>query len=126
MQRFYIITAIIFAIGFLAIWFVFLRPVPIQTATGTIRGKAFREGGVYWQGHQGLSRGFRTPTPIEIAEAYVFQIEVGGLPEPLTYALNTVASDSFAVGDVVHVEFQTVGVPPFWTRSYVREIQPAR
>lgn len=119
MQRFYIIITIAFAIAFLAIWFVFLRPVPMQTATGAIRGKTFRESGTYWQGQHGLSRGFRTPTPIEIAQAYVFEIEVAEMPVLLRYALNPTASEHFAIGDTVYVEYQTVGLPPFWTRSYV-------
>lgn len=126
MQRFYIIATIVFAIAFLTIWLVFLRPVPVQAAAGAIRGKTFRESGTYWQGHHGLNRGFRTPTPIEIAEAYVFEIDVAGMPRPLRYALNTVASEEFSIGDTVHVRYQTVGVPPFWTRSYVVGIEAGR
>jgi hypothetical protein len=56
----------------------------------------------------------------------VFEIDVDGMAEPLRYALNTVASEAFEVGDVVTVEYQTVGVPPYWTRSYVREMDAAR
>lgn len=124
--RFYLIVAVIFAVAAPIIWFVFLRPVPIHSATGTIRGKTFQESGTYWQGHQGLSRGFRTPTPIEIADAYVFEIDVNGFAEPLRYAVNTTAAEQFAIGDPVRIEYQSRGVPPFWIRVYVLTMETAR
>jgi hypothetical protein len=126
MVRLNLIIALIFGLATLVIWFAFLRPVPIQTSTGTVLGRTYREGGTYWQGHHAASRGFRTPTPIPIAEAWVFEIAVEGFSEPFRYALNTTASGDFGVGDTVRVEYQRRGVPPFWTRRYVLTMEPAR
>lgn len=124
MARFYLIIAVLFGIFALALWLVFLRPVATLAATGTITAKTFRENATYWQAQPGLERGFRTPTPIPIAEAYVFEVSLDESRERVTYALNTQASEAFREGDRVRVRYQRRGVPPFWTRVYVLDMEP--
>lgn len=126
MTKFYLITAVVFGLLFLVLWVVFLRPVNTLTGTGVIASKTFRENATYWQAQPGLSRGMRTPTPIPIAEAYVFDVQLDGGGEPISIALNTQAAQSFNEGDRVRVEYQRRGVPPFWERAYVLSMEPAQ
>ena len=101
------------------IWLVFLRPVPVETARGVIRGKTFQAGGEYLQYQPGNRQGFRSPTKITMAEHYVLAIEVPGRDDTFRYAVNTAMAPSFDVGQVVEIEYQRRGVPPFWRRIYV-------
>jgi hypothetical protein len=119
------IVAAVFGLAAVAIWFAFLRPVPKEWLTGTITGKAFKLAGTYWQAAVGAQRGFRVANPIPIAECFVFEIAADGMPGPLHYGLNLVASQAFAVGQRVRVEYQTRGLPPLWQRVYVLDMQPA-
>jgi hypothetical protein len=112
-------VAILFAVLAGGIWFVFLRPVPIKSAVGEITRKTFKPAGTYWQYPPGLDRGFRTATPIPVAEAYVFEITVDEFGGPAFYSLNTVASQVFNVGKRVQIRYQERGIPFIWQRVYV-------
>jgi hypothetical protein len=126
MTKVYLILAVVFGLVFVALWVVFLRPVSTLTGTGTIASKTFRENATYWQTQPGLDRGMRTPTPVPIAEAYLFEITLDQGGEVVTYALNTQASQSFNEGERVVVQYQRRGVPPFWERAYVLTMEPAQ
>ncbi|MFO1434509.1 MAG: hypothetical protein U1F76_31250 [Candidatus Competibacteraceae bacterium] len=103
MTQFYLLTAAIFGIAGIVIGFVFLRPVNEQIGFGVIRTKTFRPAGTYTQHHPGAERSFRTPTQIPIAAAYVFEIVLDERHEPVTYSLNTTASERFSVGQRVRL-----------------------
>ncbi len=107
------------------IWFVFLRPAPINTTTGVIRTKEFASGGQYVQYPAGSRPGFRTPTTIQLADHFVLAIDVAGQSGPFRYAVNTTAASAFDVGQRVNIEYQTRGLPPFWTRVYVLDARPS-
>jgi hypothetical protein len=115
-------VAILFAVFAVGIWAIFLRPAPLKMARGTITKKTFKPAGTSWQYPAGLNRGFRTVTPIPIAEAYVFEVRVDGFEGPIFYSLNTVASQAFDVGRRVHIRYQERGIPFIWKRVYVLDM----
>lgn len=125
MTKVYLFTAAIFGVVGIIIWFVFLRPANEQTDLGTIRTKTFRSAGTYTQYQPGAERGFRTPTEIPIAEVYVFVILLNRQDEPVTYSLNTTASERFSVGQRVRVKYIERSLGPFWRRIYVLDMEPA-
>jgi hypothetical protein len=121
-SKFLLAVAIVFAVIAVAIWAVFLRPVPVETASGIITRKTFKPAGTYWQYPVGIDRGFRTATPIPIAEAYVFEIEIDGVQGPVFFSLNTVASQAFVVGQSVQIRYKTRVIPLLFKRLYVLDM----
>ena len=101
MVTLYLVTAGVFALAGLVVWLVFLRPVPRLVDGGTVIEKQYRESATYWQVQSGISRGFRTPTAIEIAEAYVLEIELDGVAGRVSHALSVAASRDIEEGDRV-------------------------
>ncbi len=124
MVKFQIVVAAVFLGLALGIWAAFLRPVPVRTARGVIRGKSFEAAGEYVQYQPGNRAGFYTPTTIPTSEHFVLRIQVDGQPKEIGYALNTVAAGAFQVGQPVRVDYQERGVPPFWHRIYITSVQP--
>lgn len=115
-----------FAFLALAIYVIFLRPVPVENATGSITEKTFKPAGTYWQYPVGLDRGFRTATPIPVAEADVFQLAVDGFPGPVFYSTNTVDSRSFSVGQRIAIQYRKRVIPFAGTRIYVIDMLHAK
>jgi hypothetical protein len=113
------LVAILFAVLAGGIWVVLLRPVPLKAAIGTIIQKTFKPAGTYWRYPVGVSRGFRTATPIPVAEAYVFEVKVGRFESPIFYSLNSVASQAFEVGARVQIRYHERTIPLIWKRVYV-------
>lgn len=122
MSRELVLAGVFLAVGGV-IWLVFLRPVPVQTATGVIQSKTFKPAGEYVQYPVGNRQGFRSPTTIRLAEHFVLGIRVEGQSEDWTYAVNTAMAPQFEVGQQVNIEYQRRGVPPFWQRVYVLDAQ---
>ena len=120
--KFLLVVAILFALCGIAIWAVFLRPIPVQTAFGRIIRKTFKPAGTYWQYPAGVDRGFRTATPIPIAEADVFELAVAGFEGPVFYSLNTVASKAFEVGQQVRIQYRERVIPFVGKRLYVLDM----
>jgi hypothetical protein len=118
-----LVAAVSFGILALGLWFFFVRPVPSAWAEGTIAGKTFKPAGTYWQYPPGIRQGFRTANPIPVAESYVFEIDVPEFPGPAYYALNTVASESFEVGQRVRVQYVRRGIQGIWSRVWVLDMQ---
>lgn len=108
-----------------AMWFGFARPAPRQTALGTITAKVHKPEGTYQQVPSGLSRGFRVPTSIPIAESYLFNIRLDGVEEPLAAALNVIRSRQFEEGQRVRVTYERRGFGPFLRRIRVVDMEPA-
>jgi hypothetical protein len=117
--------AVAFALLALLIWWVFLRPVPRQTASGVITQKTFKPASTYWQYPGGERTNFWTPTAIPIAECYVFTVRVEGQPVEAYFALNTTAAKSFEVGQGVTISYERRGLPPLWERVYVMDMRHA-
>ena len=116
----------VFALVSLAIWFVFLRPVPRQTAVGVIVAKKYTPATTYARSEvTGRRSGFYTTTSIPIADCYVFEVQVKGWSQPARVALNTGAAERFDVGQTVRIEYQIRGIPGIWQRAYVWDMQHA-
>lgn len=120
--KFLFVIVIVFSVAATIIWAIFLRPVPIVSASGTIVKKTFKPAGTYWQYPAGLNRGFQAATPIPIAEAYVFELSLDGFERPVFFSLNTIASNSFQVGQKVAVQYKDRGIPYLSRRIYVRDM----
>jgi hypothetical protein len=125
MANLMIVVALAFALIAGLTWFTFLRPVPVQTAMGTIRSKSFKPAGEYWQQPVGNRDGFWTATRIPIAECYIFGIQVDGRAGEARVSLNTGAAQAFNVGQRVWIEYVERGFPPIWKRDYVSEMKRA-
>ena len=119
---FWLIIAAVGAVFALGIWYVFVRPVPRQSADGVITQKTFKPASTYWQYPGGQRTNFWTPTAIPIAACYVFAIRVDGQPAQAFYALNTTAAKAFEVGQRVKISYETRGLPPLWERVYVMDM----
>lgn len=104
-------------------WYAFLRPVKEETAMGTITAKVYKPAGTTTIQQTGANRGFRSPTVVPVADAYIFQIDVTGLDKPAAIALNTILSRDFEVGQRVRVHYMHRGIPPFWQRIVVTRIE---
>jgi hypothetical protein len=105
-------------------WYAFLRPVKEETATGTITAKIYKPEGTTTIQQTGANRGFRSPTVVPVADAYIFQIDVSGLDKPAAIALNTILSRDFEVGQHVRVHYVHRGIPPFWRRIVITRMEP--
>jgi hypothetical protein len=106
------------------IWFVFLRPVAILHGTGTVKDKAYKPSTTYWQYQAGIRLGFRTPTPISIAEGYSLTLQLDPAGSIARVGVNLVESAQYEIGTRVKVEYCVRGVAPFWSRIYVLRIGP--
>src|ERR1700761_4416646 len=93
--------------------------MPVRAGIGKIVNKSFKPAGTYWQYPAGADRGFRTATPIPIAEAYVFEIGLEPDGRRIFYSLNTVASKDYEVGQNVQINYQERTIPFTGTRVYV-------
>ncbi|MEJ8857871.1 hypothetical protein WKW79_25100 [Variovorax robiniae] len=123
MIKLYVVLAIIFGAIGIAVWFAFLRPVNQQTGYGTILNKDARAADKYVQHQPGASRGFRTPTEINIAESDVLEIALEGRAERVLYSTNTVASRVLGVGQRVRVTYVERSFGPLWHRTQVLDVQ---
>lgn len=108
-----------------AIWFVFLRPVPMFYRVGTVTAKIYKPAGTYWQYHAGDRQGFKTPTPIAIAECYTLSIQSETTPSLVNLDVNIVEAKQYEIGTRVKFEYCVRGLPLLWSRVYVLSITPA-
>lgn len=111
-----------FAAVAVSVWAVFLRPVPIETFSAVIVSKRLKPAGTYWQSPPGTQRGFRSATPIPIAEAVVFELKTPDFPAPVYVSLNTQAAQAFDVGQTVRFTAQRRVIPFVSERVYVLEM----
>jgi len=114
--------AAIFAVFAGGMWLVFLRPVERRTAQGTITHKIFKPAGQYVQYPVGMRDSFYSPSTIPIAECYVFAIHLDQPPLDVGYALNSIASRDFEVGQKVNLVYQERSVPFMGRRIYVLQM----
>jgi hypothetical protein len=124
--KFLFLVAIFFAFVVVAIWAMFLRPIPEQRAFGSITRKTFKPAGTYWQYPVSLDRGFRTATPIPIAEADVFELAIDGFEGPVFFSVNVVASKAFMVGQRIQIHYRERAIPFVGKRVYVLEMSSSK
>jgi hypothetical protein len=125
-SRFLIILAVVFAAAAAVISVIFLMPVPVLTASGTILDKTFKPAGTYWQYPAGLNRGFQTATSIPVGEANVFRLAVDGFDAPVFFSLNTIAGSAFEVGQKVQINYKERVIPLVFRRVYILEMSSTR
>lgn len=113
------------ALALAAVLFAMVRPGQRRSAMGLIVSKTFKNAGTYMQSPSGVDRGFRSATPIEIAESYVLEVRVEGESQLVRGSLNTIAARSFETGQHVRIEYETRGLPFFGRRLLFTDIQRA-
>jgi hypothetical protein len=97
----------------------------VATGDGVIAAKTFKPAGTFTQVPVGIDRKSWTSVEIPIAEAYIFEIRVDGLEEPVYFALNTVASRAFEIGARVRVQYRERGIPFAAKKYLVLEMSPS-
>jgi hypothetical protein len=118
------VVSLVFLISGCAVWFAFLRPVPTQATTAVIRAKTHKPAGTYWQQQVGGSRGFRTAIPISMAESYVLELHSDEIDATGFFSVSPSASESYAVGQSVTMEYQRHGLPLIGYKTTVLAIHP--
>ena len=104
---------------------VFLRPAPVYNGVGAVKEKIYKPAGTYWQYQAGDRQGFKTPTPIAIAECYTLTIQSDTLPSFVYIDVNTVEVRQYEIGTRVKFEYCVRGLPLLWSRVYVLSVSPA-
>jgi hypothetical protein len=117
-------AAVIFAATAGVLWAMFLRPVLIQHGTAEIRAKTYKPAGTYWQQQVGISRGFRTPTPIPVAESYVLELYCSEINSAGFFSIATAEEAKYQVGQHVAIEYQRRGLPLVGYRTTVLSVRP--
>jgi hypothetical protein len=127
MPRNYVILQLIIAAVALPaaglLWFMFVRQVPEKSATAVIRSKTFLDAHTITRYPSNIFRQTWTPQQIRINEAFVFGLAVEGQDREALFALDTVSSRVYEVGQTVQVTFEERGLPPIWTRLRVKGVR---
>ncbi len=114
-------------IGILVVFMLFmyvtmLRPVPTLETSGKAVSRVYKPEGENIIYPYGLNRGFRTPTSIPTAAAYVYTIET---PEGnMNYVDYVRLGQQDLTGTSFSVKYYKRGLPPIWTKFLVLEIAP--
>jgi hypothetical protein len=109
----WLLISLLFGAAALSVFAALLRSataIPVTTE-GVIVAKAFKPASTYTQVPVGINRGMRGSTDIPIAESYVFEIRAERLNQTVFFALNTVASQAFVVGQRVRISYRKRGIP---------------
>jgi len=117
-------AAIVFAAAGGLIWAAFLRPVPVQQTTAEIKAKTYKPAGTYWQQQVGTNRGFRTATPISVAESYVLELYSEQLDSTGFFSVPPPEEGSYRIGQRVTMEYQRKGLPLVGYKTTVLSVRP--
>ena len=107
----------------LVLWFAFVRQVPEQSVTGTIQAKTFLDAHTVSRYPSNVFRQSFTPNTIRINEAYVFDVSLEGAG-PAQFALDTIGSKAYQVGQKVAVRYEMRGLGPIWKKIRIKGIEP--
>jgi hypothetical protein len=118
------IAAVLFSAMALLVWAAFLRPVPVQQTTAVIRAKTYKPAGTYWQQQVGGQRGFRTATPISVAESYVLELYSAPLQARGFFSLPASDEAAYQVGAHVVIDYQRKGLPLIGYKTTVLKVRP--
>ena len=124
MTKAMLVVTAVFAIVAVLTWVAFLRPVPVLTTSAVVRDKTHKAAGTYWQQQVGTGRGFRTATPIPMAESYVLELRSDELGVTGFYAVAPSEETRYHVGDTVSMEYQRRGLPLIGHRTVVLSARP--
>jgi hypothetical protein len=117
--------AVVLGLFALALWYGFVRTVPVEAAAGVIRAKVHKPAGQYTVTPVGLDRGFRMPSSVPIGEAYVLTIELEDIAGAVAAVVNPLQARSLDVGDRIRIHYQRRGFPPLWERLTVTRVESA-
>lgn len=107
----------------LILWFAFVRQVPEQTGSGTIQAKTFLDAHTITRYPSNAIRQSWTPNQIRINEAYVFDLNLDDVGQAM-FALDTIGSKAYEVGQKVAVRYEVRGLGPLWKKIRVKGMEP--
>lgn len=123
--RLLIVVLVLATIGAASIWYVFLRPVPIQTTPGTIKAKTFRQASSIERKRAGGRRqDWGQDRSILLPDSDVFVILLDDPSIEVRFEVAAGGSDSLSVGQRMRVEYQRRSLPLIWSKVYVLEVTP--
>lgn len=123
MARLQLAAAFVLGLVALAVWWGFLRRAPETTAIGVVEARVHKPPGEFQRVPMELQRGFRTPTRIPLAEAWLFEVRLDEPDEVVGVSLNAILGRGFDIGDRVRLSFARRGFPPLWTRITVTSME---
>ncbi len=124
-STFWLLIAALGGLCALSIWFVFLRPVPRQSAAGVITEKTFKPASTRWIQPVGQRNNFWVPVAMPITEGYIFTVHLDDHGADAMISLNTTASEHFAVGQRVRIDYEERGLGTLWRRVYMLDMKAA-
>ena len=116
--------ALTFSIG---VWFVLVRPVAEQSATGTITSRAFLPAETVRKVIPRTDRSLEDlPREIKYAlpDRYLFSIRLDGRNADARFSAIAAATENIHIGQQVRLTYYERYIPFVWTRIYVKEMAP--
>lgn len=115
------LVAVLLAAGF---YFALVRPLSTGEAAGIITQKIFADERTITRVNAGPRRELWTQNRIRIPAGYIFTIRLadGG---DVHYLIEKTAGERLQVGEKVSVTYDERGIPPLWTKRFVRSMTPA-
>lgn len=107
-----------------AIYFVLVRPVESRTVSGAIIEKTYADERTITRTNAGPRRELWTQNRIKIPEGYIFTIRLANGGD-VYFMVEKTAGEPFQVGQKVQVSYDERGIPPLWTKRFVRSMTPA-
>ena len=116
------IVALVFA-GLM--FYLFVRPAASRVGMGTIIAKSFEDARTMQRPNVSARRQDWSVSERNLPEGFLITIRLDDPAAEVHYRMEKVAAGRFEVGERVSVRFEERGVPPLWSKRYVREITPA-
>jgi hypothetical protein len=107
-----------------AIFWIFLRPASTQTNGGVITVKKFMDQRTIERMPPGVRREFWSPSRYNLPAGFLFTIRMDNSQPEARYFLDKQAASSFSVGDRVTVSYEVRGIPPLWSKRFMRAMTP--
>jgi hypothetical protein len=105
-------------------FYVFVRPAAQRIATGTITGKSFEDARTISRANASPRREDWTVSERKLPQGFLITIRLDDPAGEVRYRMERVAAQRFEVGERVSVRFEERGIPPLWSKRYVRDIAP--
>jgi hypothetical protein len=106
------------------LWFALVRPVPERAGSAAIMGKTLLDAHTITRYPSNVLRQSWTPTTIRINEAYVFDLDLDDVGKAV-FALDTIGSKAFEVGQRVVVRYEVRGLGALWKMIRVKGMEAA-
>ena len=119
-----IVIAAVAAPAAFILWFALVRPVPERSGIAAIKGKTFLDAHTLTRYPSNVLRQSWTPNRIRINEAFLFDLDVDGVGKAI-FALDTLGSKAFEVGQRVAVRYEVRGLGALWKMIRVKGMEAA-